>query len=411
MAGFFSESELSSKKPLPVVSRCGQCGLFKDAKTPRMKPRGKGKKKILVLGESPGKNEDEKGRQFIGKAGRRLRESLDQVGIDFDRDCWVTNACCCRKVEQKGSETVNTPTDEMIECCRPNVFKAIKEFDPNVLLLLGGSAIKSVLGHFWKEEIGGVNRWSNYAIPWKKPNMWIVPTVHPSFVERVEHNQEGKEWERWFTSHLELAKKKCKNKPKPNVTANNNDVQIVTNPKTAAKMVLKIPVQPIAFDFETNCLKPDGEGPEIISCSICYGKTTIAYPWQGDAIDATSKILKAEHQKIASNIKFEERWTRAVLKHPVTNWLIDTMITAHLLDNRSGVTSIKFQSFVRLGQEPYDHHIKPLLLTTKTKRFNRIREIAIKNLLLYNGIDSKVEYHVGQQQLKEIKELQCQQSN
>src|ERR1700722_2808000 len=52
--GFFSLSTISSKAPPPLLPRCGACGLWKSCKSPKMKWSGKGKKKILLVGEAPG---------------------------------------------------------------------------------------------------------------------------------------------------------------------------------------------------------------------------------------------------------------------------------------------------------------------------------------------------------------------
>ena len=161
---------------------------------------------------------------------------------------------------------------------------------------------------------------------------------------------------------------------------------------------------PIAFDYEANILKPEGEGTKIVSCSICQGgKNTIAFPWEGEVIYTMDQMLKSSTPKIASNLKFEDRWTRVKLGHPVRNWWWDTMIAAHVLDNSPKVTGLKFQSFVLLGAESYDEHISPFLKSTGKSGFNRIDEIDLKDLLLYNGLDSLMEFLVAMKQMKLFK--------
>jgi len=160
---------------------------------------------------------------------------------------------------------------------------------------------------------------------------------------------------------------------------------------------------PIAFDYETNCLKPEYKGAEIKSCSVCWGgKTTIAYPWKGEAIDATIELLKAPHAKIASNLKFEHRWSKKILGIKVKNWMWDTMIASHVIDNRPGITSLKFQAFVLLGQGNYNRHIEPYLESKKGEHLNNIQEIEIEDLLLYNGLDSLLEYKVAVNQMRRL---------
>ena len=157
----------------------------------------------------------------------------------------------------------------------------------------------------------------------------------------------------------------------------------------------------LSFDYETNCLKPEGEGTEIVSCSVCWrGRRTISYPFVGEAVEATSDLLKSSMLKIAANLKFEDRWTRVKLGHKVENWYWDTLLGAHILDNRSEITSVKFQAFVLLGQECYNKHIEDFLKPKKGNRFNRIRELDLTDLLLYGGLDSCLEYWIAMKQIK-----------
>jgi hypothetical protein len=161
---------------------------------------------------------------------------------------------------------------------------------------------------------------------------------------------------------------------------------------------------PIAFDYECNMLKPDGPDAEIVSCSVCWkGKRTIAFPWAEPAITAMRRVLRAPISKIAANLKFEERWSMAKVGTRVRDWEWDTMQTAHLLDNRPLITGLKFQAFVRLGVEPWDHHIKPFLEAPTPRTKNRIRELDLNDVLLYNGIDSAVEYDLAMLQAKDMK--------
>jgi DNA polymerase I-like protein with 3'-5' exonuclease and polymerase domains len=161
--------------------------------------------------------------------------------------------------------------------------------------------------------------------------------------------------------------------------------------------------EPIAFDYETNCLKPEYPGAEIVSCSICWGdKHVIAFPWTEKIAEAMDLLLKSPVRKIASNMKFEERWTKYVFGYPVQNWDWDTMLAAHVLNNSRGVTGLKFQSFVCLGQPNYERHIEHYLTPGRKQYLNRIREIPLKDLLIYNGMDSLLEMKLSQLQKKDF---------
>jgi len=93
----------------------------------------------------------------------------------------------------------------------------------------------------------------------------------------------------------------------------------------------------------------------------------------------------------------EERWTLKKFGHGATNWGWDTMLASHCLDNRPGICSLKFQSLVRLGVPSYNDKIEPYLVNQKGP-YNRIHEIDMKDLLLYGGIDSVLEYRLAMKQ-------------
>ena len=393
--GFFTPTELNSKrsgKTLNYSAQCGACGLARTCQSPKMKYKGEGRKKILVIGQNPGKTEDKVNEQFVGKAGKRLQYELKRNGILLNRDCWKTNAVHCYTEDNK------TPDSNQISYCRPALFAEIKELNPHSIILIGAVAAESVLGHLWNE--GGkfqIGKWLDWIIPHQELNCWISVHYHTSYLER----QGDDLLNLLFRKHLKRAVKK-KGRPWGTVPNYQNEVEVIYKPGLVVKALQGFNGT-IAFDYEATCLKPEYKGAEIISCSVSNGKRTYAYPWVGDAILATSKLLKSRVSKIASNLKFEERWTRHFLGHRVRNWDWDTMLAAHVLNNTQGITGLKFQSFVQLGQAPYDTHIEPYLKSSKGQHINRIKEIPLKDLLVYNGLDSLMEFKLATLQKRRFK--------
>lgn len=393
--GFISKSELArTRKPPSRIAQCGICGLFRHCLTPKMEVSGEGRKGILVVAEAPGADEDRRGTQLVGKAGQRLRRELRSMGIDLDEDCWKTNALICRPPNNK------TPTDKEIDYCRPNLHKTLRDTKPRVIIPMGLPAIKAVLGGgnaIWKEkDLGSMSRWAGWQIPCRKPNVWICPTWHPSYLERMEH----KALDLWFRRHLSAAVglqgRPWRQKPSDPADA----VESILRPSEAAAIIRDWEKQGglAAFDYECDRLKPEAADAQIVSCSVCWeGKRTIAFPWRAEVRDAMSRFLKSPNvRKIASNMKFEERWTRAKLGHRVRRWDWDSMLAAHWLDNRREITGLKFQAFVLMGVSAYDEHLEALLKAPHARAKNRIHEISMKDLLLYNGLDSLLEYEVAQ---------------
>lgn len=401
--GFFAGSQLVSKAPVGLHPKCGACGLHRHCQTPKMEVSGLGERRIMVIGEAPGEADDNEGSQFVGKSGVELRKRMRACGLDLDRDCWKTNAIICRPstVRKKHVELSNRPpTDVEIDYCRPNLLKAIETLKPVAFLLLGTAAVQSLIGHIWREAPGSINRWQGWVIPCQSLNAWIFPTFAPSQLLR----EDDVVLHRMFDTVLEKLGD-IEDRPFKDVPDERSNVEIVMDPSRAARMLRKMIEKggPIAFDYETNMLKPDSPKSVIVSCSVCWrGKKTIAYPWLGDAINATRELLRSPNPKIASNLKFEERWTRRHLKTKVRNWYWDTMLAAHIIDNRNGITSIKFQSFVLLGSDIWDDHIQEFLHTPKNgdSDVNQILEqIDLNDLLLYNGLDSLLEYRVAEVQM------------
>jgi uracil-DNA glycosylase family 4 len=349
---------------------------------------GKGKRSILFVAEAPGQQEDQSGVQFVGEAGRCLRNILKEIDVDID-DCWKTNSAICRPPN-------NDITDLHIESCRPNLLNTIRELKPKVIFLLGESAVKSLISTEWGDDLGSIGRWVGWNIPSQTYKSWLCPTYHPSHVLRSgsdptlskivkEHFVRGiaRETAPWPDYSLaELSKR----------------VEIFTDPVMGmgAMQDLNTAKGKLAWDYETTGLKPERKEQQIVSVSFCLNGThTFATAIEPYCFPTLSKVLKNPNlRKIASNMKFEERWTRTKLGHGVAGWDHDTMLASHVLDNRGSISSIKFQTYVNFGVGDYSSSIKPFSQADTANGLNRIREVPIRDVLLYCGLDSMFEYMV-----------------
>lgn len=418
--GFFGNALAPSRSALPLEPLCGLCQLDKKCNKPKMPVWGQGGRKILVVGEAPGEQEDLHGIPFYhgAPAGGLLHRTLTELGVDLEADCWVTNSVICRPPR-------NELPEKAIDYCRPNLVKAVTNLQPEVIILLGTPAVRSLLSWLWKggvgsgeakggkgkkgdRKVGGIMRWAGWQIPSQKINAWICPTYHPSFINRaVDEKKNDPVPGVLFKRHLKNALKKS-GRPWLQVPDYRSQVTVEVKPDLAAKAIVALTKQalasqqPVAFDYETTTLKPEGPHAEIWTCSISDGATTIAYPWQGDAIRATCDFLRSPIPKIASNVKFEERWSLAQLDFGVNNWWRDTMQDAHVLDNRPEIASIKFQAFVLLGQDDWEAAVKPYLRASTPNAPNRIKDCDLRTLLVYNGMDSLLEWHVAMKQAKKL---------
>lgn len=101
---------------------------------------GKGNERasIMFIGEAPGKNEDEQGLPFVGKAGKNLDDMLAKVGLSLN-DVYIANILKCRPPENRD------PLPDEIRAHTPWLVKQIEEIKPKVICSLGNYATKFFL--------------------------------------------------------------------------------------------------------------------------------------------------------------------------------------------------------------------------------------------------------------------------
>lgn len=90
---------------------------------------------ILFVGEAPGKNEDEQGLPFVGRAGKNLDMLLSKVGLSLE-DIYVANILKCRPPENRG------PLPDEIRAHTPWLIEQIKQIKPKVICSLGNYSTK-----------------------------------------------------------------------------------------------------------------------------------------------------------------------------------------------------------------------------------------------------------------------------
>ena len=378
MKGFFNTQDKESD--------CIKCRLYKECITPKMKESGKGGKGILIIAEAPGKTEDKKGTQLVGEAGQVLRDVLNEFDIDLDRDCWKTNAIACRPPKNR------TPTKREIKCCNSRMMKAIKEKKPHLIILLGGTSLDSFLTQRLKGASGGINKWRGFVIPDQIQKAWIAPTFHPSFVLR---SKGIKAVRCLFEKDIENALLKLNTK----VPSYEYSIDILDESRAnnMLQQFLEYPPELLGFDYETTGLSSYREGHEIVCCSICYdGETAYAFEFTDKLIKWWKQILNSRQiKKTAHNIKFEHQWSKNILEVETRRWEWDSMLAAHMLDNRKGITGLKLQAYVNFGQKDYSSHLDKNIKYDDGNGFNKIKEADIKEVMQYCGMDSLIQYRLA----------------
>lgn len=401
MTGFFTIKETESKtRPGGKNLSCISCGAHKECITPRMKPYGEFKKKILIIGGSPERIDDDKGLPFQSRYGKLLASVLRKFDVDLFEDCLCMNASMC--FVQNGFEDVRGPTNFVIECCRKSVVKVIEEHKPHIIILLGNSALFSVIGSRWKRDLGTIEKWRGWTIPDQDFKCWICPTYDPKEVLNAKNEVVRTIWEQDLERILKLSEESIRIYKEPKIKII-EDLSILSTIKRDS-----------AFDYETTGLKPHGEGHKIVCCSIAVSEDLVYVFMMPKTREKRRPFIEylanKELGKMAQNMKFEETWSTVRLKQPVQGWVWDTMLASHILDNRDGVSGLKFQTYVQFGIVDYDSEVAPFLKSTEEKNgnsHNRILKLiqtpaGIKKLLTYCAYDSIYEYRMAMWQRKLI---------
>lgn len=351
---------------------------------------GHGRRGVMLIGEAPGGTEDAKGTQFVGQAGATLKHYLRTFArIDLFEDLWLLNAVNCRPVSDKG--TNKKPTRTQINCCRPYVFQQIRELGPTHIILAGSQAIESFYGDRFHRL--GITRWRGMCLPDKLG--WVLPIFHPSFVMRQDRDQN---LQSLYGRDMRQLGTYLKRRPFKPIE---EDIQVLYDPDDIVHVLkwFNDNAESLFFDYETTGLKPFRPGHKIVAVSISNGSFAYSFPLDFKDIlsDRDLKRVK-EHwknliqnpriPKYAHNLKFEDVWTRTILGVEVANWDWCSMNAAHIIDNRSGITGLKFQTYCKFGVDPYDADIKKYLESPNSNGFNNVEDAPLDKMLLYCGRDS-----------------------
>jgi uracil-DNA glycosylase family 4 len=402
MKGFFDKNKIKSTIDPRNKQSCASCGLYKDCRTPRMKPFGKNKDRIMFIGESPRELDDKRGKPFQDRIGSLLKIALKELNFDLFEQGISLNAVNCE---------TRKPTPNQINCCRVKVLNAIKEYKPTVIVLLGDYAVQSIIGYRWKKSLGSINKWRGWCIPDQDLKVWLCPVYAPWFVndkeERSGLNLAKEIWKRDLYNAIS-----CLNKSFPDYSNLEKGIIYIKNNKELKECIPKLIKAPLlSFDYESTGVKPHRPEQELVSVSAAISQKE-CYTWINDPVKAKlwKKVLKSKVPKTAHNLQFEETWSREKIGTEVNNWKICTMNAAHCLDNRKGISSLKFQTYVNFGIPDYDSHISPWITGTKDEyganSLNKIKEFikqyGTKDILKYNGLDSIFGLMLAQKQLRLI---------
>ena len=129
---------------------------------------------LMVIGEAPGREEDEQGLPFVGRSGQLLDKMLSAIGRDRT-NTYITNVIAWRPPGNR------TPTPMETEICRPFIERHISLISPKVILLMGGASTKTML----RTSTGILKlRGQWHDIDVLGESYRVLPTLHPAYLLR-----------------------------------------------------------------------------------------------------------------------------------------------------------------------------------------------------------------------------------
>jgi len=193
-----------------LAAACGACRRCGLAATRQQVVVGRGNPnaRLLLVGEAPGAEEEACGQPFVGRSGRLLEAMLAAAGLDSERDLYIANVIKCRPPGNR------KPSRTEIEACRPWLERQITLVRPQLVLLVGATALEALLG-----IRGGITKlrgqWLHLEASQgadqpppspRSPLRWpeqgeggiaLMPLLHPSYLLRNPSEAEGSP--RWLT--------------------------------------------------------------------------------------------------------------------------------------------------------------------------------------------------------------------
>ncbi len=182
------------------IGDCKRCRLS-TGRTNIVFGEGNPSARIMFIGEAPGREEDLKGRPFVGDAGMLLTRLIEKMGFKRN-DVYIANIVKCRPPMNRD------PERDEIESCRRFVEKQIEIINPEVIISLGRISAQTLIGNAGLKMTAIRGNFFDYnGIP-------LMPTFHPAYLLR---NPKDK-WLTWSDAQKVIDRLKKKDRSETEVT-------------------------------------------------------------------------------------------------------------------------------------------------------------------------------------------------
>jgi DNA polymerase len=122
-----------------IGPNCQRCKLAKQGRKQIVFGTGDPHAELMFIGEGPGADEDAQGLPFVGRAGQLLNNMIGAMGLRREQ-VYIANIVKCRPPGNR------TPERDECDTCSPFLMRQINVIRPKVIVALGATAAKNLLG-------------------------------------------------------------------------------------------------------------------------------------------------------------------------------------------------------------------------------------------------------------------------
>jgi uracil-DNA glycosylase family 4 len=149
---------------------CTRCKLHKLGRKQIVFGVGSPNAELMFVGEAPGRDEDEQGEPFVGRAGQLLTKIIEAINLKRE-DVYIANVIKCRPPENRN------PEPDEVATCEPFLFRQIDAIKPKVIVALGTFAAHALL-----KTDTPISRLRGRAYSYRGAQ--LICTFHPAFLLR-----------------------------------------------------------------------------------------------------------------------------------------------------------------------------------------------------------------------------------
>lgn len=406
--------------------QCSACKLYYQCSYPKLSFTGTGKTGIMLLLPPPSLEEDLSGIPGTSESNRWMLNEIRSMGINPD-DCYVVNVIGCY------SEKF---ISKYITYCRARLDSLISELNPKLVIAFGTSVLNATVGVDFTRALGDIEKWRGFCIPYRRWNCWLMHTYSTQeivFDNMFNTHRKEKEtsafkiaseisrsgmfrlYSRLFRQDIKKAYKHLTKafpkRPETIIPAKYvSEEETINWIKRNYKYLKENPKGVLVCDLETSGLKCYNNNQFIYTIALLADPNDICISFKltEKLAPYLRKLFSLKPRVVGANFKFDYTWLKKKLDIVADNLFGDVVVLAHLLDNRDGITSLKFQTYVRYGiayEDTVHKYLEPSAEERQKHGSNAVNNITnapIEDLCYYNALDVVYTYFVFKDQYSEF---------